>query len=95
MTIDGRHEVVLGYFFLRVTGSEYTGATLWVTRRRVVGERFFEELSVLNPGTEPIQPEIAIAVGADFAELRSKSRTGRSRSPARRSVAVSSSSPTA
>ena len=30
---------------------------------------FFEELSVLNHGTEPIRPEIAIAVGADFADL--------------------------
>jgi glycogen debranching enzyme len=57
------------FFLIPGTGSEYTDATLSVIRRRVVGDGFFEELSVLNHGTEPIQPEIAIAVGADFADL--------------------------
>ena len=57
------------FFLVPGTGSEYTDATLSVIRRRVVGDGFFEELSVLNHGTEPIQPEIAIAVGADFADL--------------------------
>jgi glycogen debranching enzyme len=57
------------FFLVPGTGSEYTDATLSVIRRRVVGDGFFEELSVLNHGTEPIRPEIAIAVGADFADL--------------------------
>jgi glycogen debranching enzyme len=57
------------FFLVPGTGSEYTDATLSVIRRRVVGDGFFEELSVLNHGTEPIQPEIAIVVGADFADL--------------------------
>jgi glycogen debranching enzyme len=57
------------FFLVPGTGSEYTDATLSVIRRRVVGDGFFEELSVLNHGTKPIQPEIAIAVGADFADL--------------------------
>jgi glycogen debranching enzyme len=57
------------FFLVPGTGSEYTDATLSVIRRRVAGDGFFEELSVLNHGTEPIRPEIAIAVGADFADL--------------------------
>jgi glycogen debranching enzyme len=57
------------FFLVPGTGSEYTDATLSVIRRRVAGDGFFEELSVLNHGTEPINPEIAIAVGADFADL--------------------------
>jgi glycogen debranching enzyme len=57
------------FFLVPGTGSEYTDATLSVIRRRVVGDGFFEELSVLNHGTEPIQPEIAIAFDADFADL--------------------------
>jgi glycogen debranching enzyme len=57
------------FFLVPGTGSEYTDATLSVIRRRVVGDGFFEELSVLNHGTEPIRPEIAIVVGADFADL--------------------------
>jgi glycogen debranching enzyme len=40
-----------------------------VIRRRVAGYGFFEELTVLNHGTEPIRPEIAMTVGADFADL--------------------------
>ncbi len=57
------------FFLVPGTGSEYTDAKLSVIRRRVVGDGFFEELTVLNHGTEPIRPEIAIAVGADFADL--------------------------
>src|SRR4029450_13089234 len=57
------------FFLVPGTGSEYTDATLSVIRRRVVGDGFFAELTVLNHGTEPIRPEIALAAGADFADL--------------------------
>ena len=57
------------FFLVPGTGSEYTDATLSVIRRRVVGDGFFEELEILNHGTEAIHPEIAIAVDADFADL--------------------------
>jgi hypothetical protein len=48
------------FFLVPGTGSESTDATLSVIRRRVAGDGFFEERSVLNHGTEPIRPEIAI-----------------------------------
>jgi len=35
----------------------------------MVGDGFFEELTVMNHGTEPVKPEIEIDVGADFADL--------------------------
>jgi glycogen debranching enzyme len=57
------------FFLVPGGGSEYTDATMSVIRRRVVGDGFFDELTVLNHGTEAIQPEIAIAVAADFADL--------------------------
>jgi glycogen debranching enzyme len=57
------------FFLVPGTGSEYTDATMSVIRRRVVGDGFFEELTVLNHGTEPIQPQIAITAAADFADL--------------------------
>jgi glycogen debranching enzyme len=57
------------FFLVPGTGSEYTDASLSVIRRRVVGDGFFEELTVLNHGTEPIRPEVVIEVGADFADL--------------------------
>jgi len=79
LTVDGKSLDALStddtksfsarFFLVPGTGSEYTDATLSVIRHRVVGDGFFEELDVLNHGTEPIRPEIAIAVGADFADL--------------------------
>jgi glycogen debranching enzyme len=69
LSTDDTRSFSAHFFLVPGTGSEYTDATLSVIRRRVVGDGFFEELSVLNHGTEPIQPEIAIAFDADFADL--------------------------
>jgi glycogen debranching enzyme len=79
LTVDGKQLDALStddtksfsasFFLVPGTGSEYTDATLSVIRRRVVGDGFFEELTVLNHGNERIRPEITIAAGADFADL--------------------------
>jgi glycogen debranching enzyme len=69
LSTDDTKSFSANFFLVPGTGSEYTDATLSVIRRRVAGDGFFEELRVLNHGTEPIRPEIAIAVGADFADL--------------------------
>jgi glycogen debranching enzyme len=57
------------FFLVPGTGSEYTDAAMSVIRHRVVGDGFFEELTVMNHGRDPIRPEITIAVSADFADL--------------------------
>jgi glycogen debranching enzyme len=57
------------FFLVPGTGSEYTDATMSVIRRRMVGDGFFEELTVMNHGTESVHPEITIAIAADFADL--------------------------
>jgi glycogen debranching enzyme len=79
LTVDGRELDALStddtksfsarFFLVPGTGSEYTDSTISVIRHRVVGGGFFEELTVLNHGTEPARPEIEIAVAADFADL--------------------------
>jgi glycogen debranching enzyme len=79
LTVDGKQLDALStddtksfsasFFLVPGTGSEYTDATLSLIRRRVVGDGFFEELTVLNHGNERIRPEITIAAGADFADL--------------------------
>jgi glycogen debranching enzyme len=79
LTIDGKNLDALStddtrsfsarFFLVPGTGSEYTDATLSVIRRRVVGDGFFEELTVMNHGTEPIRPEIRVEADADFADL--------------------------
>jgi hypothetical protein len=69
LSTDDTKSFSANFFLVPGTGSEYTDATLSVIRRRVVGDGFFEEVTVLNHGPEPIRPEIAIAIAADFADL--------------------------
>jgi len=69
LSTDDTNSFSARFFLVPGSGSEYTDATLSVIRRRVVGDGFYEELTVLNHGKEPIQPEIELAVAADFADL--------------------------
>jgi glycogen debranching enzyme len=69
LSTDDTKSFLAGFFLVPGTGSEYTDATLSVIRRRVVGDGFFEEVTVLNHSGKRIRPEIALAVDADFADL--------------------------
>jgi glycogen debranching enzyme len=69
LSTDDTRSFSASFFLVPGTGSEYTDATMSLIRRRVVGDGFFEELTVLNHSTEEIRPEISIAVAADFADL--------------------------
>jgi glycogen debranching enzyme len=69
LSTDDTKSFSASFFLVPGTGSEYTDATMSVIRRRVVGDGFFEELTVLNHSAEAIRPEISIAVAADFADL--------------------------
>jgi glycogen debranching enzyme len=69
LSTDDTKSFAARFFLVPGTGSEYTDATVSLMRNRVVGDGFFEELTVLNHGTEPMRPEIVLAVGADFADL--------------------------
>jgi glycogen debranching enzyme len=79
LTIDGKKLDALStddtksfsarFFLVPGTGSEYTDATMSLIRHRVVGDGFFEELTVMNHGTEPVRPEIRVEVDGDFADL--------------------------
>ena len=57
------------FFLVPGTGSEYTDATISVIRHRVVGDGFFEQLTVMNHSAEPLRPEVVLTFGADFADL--------------------------
>src|SRR2546428_3881213 len=69
LSTDDTNSFSARFFLVPGSASEYTDATFSVIRRRVVGDGFYEELTVLNHDKEPIQPEIVIAVAADFADL--------------------------
>jgi glycogen debranching enzyme len=69
LSTDATKSFSAQFFLVPGTGSEYTDSTISVMRNRVVGGGFYEQLTVMNHGTEPISPEIELGVAADFADL--------------------------
>ncbi len=57
------------FFLVPDTGTIYVDSDLSVIRERRVGAGFHEDVTVLNHRREPIEIELAFAVGADFADL--------------------------
>jgi len=57
------------FFLVPGTGTVYVDAELSVIRRRVVANGFHEELVILNHGADPVDLEVRIEAGSDFADL--------------------------
>ena len=79
LTIDGERLTALStddlqyfetrFFLVPGTGTVYVDAKVSVIRRRVVGQGFQEELTVLNHDTKPVTLTIRLDAGNDFADL--------------------------
>ena len=79
LTINGRRPALLSvddttyyrvqHFLALATGAVYIDSHLSVVRQRSIGEGFRERLALANHGKEPIDVDIHIEVGADFADL--------------------------
>jgi glycogen debranching enzyme len=79
LTIDGVRPRVLStddldyfaaqFFVVWATGTVYADSKLSAIRKRWVGGGFHEDLTVFNNGKAPLDVEIAIEAGADFADL--------------------------
>ena len=57
------------FFLVPGTGTVYVNADLSVMRRRVVANGFHEELVILNHRADPVDLEVRIEAGSDFADL--------------------------
>ena len=57
------------FFLFPGTGTVYVDATLSVIRQRAVANGFDEELTLLNHKNEPIDVEVRLEAGSDFADL--------------------------
>jgi glycogen debranching enzyme len=57
------------FFLVPGSGTVYTDATLSVIREREVADGFHEELRVLNHQNRPVDLDIRIEAGSDFADL--------------------------
>jgi glycogen debranching enzyme len=79
LTVNGRTPEVLStddvdyfsaqFFLVPPTGTIYQNPYVSVIRQRAVGEGMHEDLMVLNHGAEPVELEVRVAAGADFADL--------------------------
>lgn len=57
------------FFLVPGTGTVYVDADLSVIRERVVANGFHEELVIMNHDAEPVDLEVRIEAGCDFADL--------------------------
>ena len=57
------------FFLVPGTGTVYVDAKLSVIRRRLVADGFREQLTILNHDENPIDVEVRIEAGCDFADL--------------------------
>jgi len=79
LTVDGLRPNVLStddidyyavrFFLVPGTGTVYVDADLSIIRRRMVGNGFHEDLSILNHKNKPVDLNVRIEVGSDFADL--------------------------
>lgn len=57
------------FFLVPGTGTIYVDADLSIIRKRAVGNGFHEDLIILNHSPKPVDLDIRIEVGSDFADL--------------------------
>ncbi len=79
VTVDGRAPDPLSveneqyfsaqFFLVPPTGTIYRNPYLSVIRKRMVGDGFHEDIAVLNHANEPVEVELRVDAGADFADL--------------------------
>src|SRR5215204_3119503 len=69
LSVDDLQYFETRFFLVPGTGTVYVDAKLSVIRRRAVGDGFHEELTILNHADEPVELEVRVDAGADFADL--------------------------
>jgi glycogen debranching enzyme len=79
LTIDGKRLNALStddlqyfetrFFLVPGTGTVYVDSKLSVIRQRAVGDGFNELLTIMNHDEEPVELEVRVAAGNDFADL--------------------------
>jgi len=69
LSVDDLQYFETRFFLVPGTGTVYIDAKLSVMRRRSVGAGFHEELTILNHDDKPVELEIRVAAGSDFADL--------------------------
>jgi glycogen debranching enzyme len=69
LSVDDLEYFETRFFLVPGTGTIYVNATLSVIRQRAVGDGFHEELTILNHDDKPVDLNVRIDAGSDFADL--------------------------
>lgn len=69
LSVDDLQYYEARFFLVPGTGTVYIDAKLSVIRQRAVGDGFREKLSILNHDDRPVELEVRLEVGSDFADL--------------------------
>jgi glycogen debranching enzyme len=69
LSVDDLQYFETRFFLVPGTGTVYIDAKLSVIRQRAVGGGFHEELTILNHDDKPVDLEVRIEAGCDFADL--------------------------
>jgi glycogen debranching enzyme len=69
LSTDDLHYFEARFFLVPGTGTVYVDAKLSVIRVRAVGDGFHEKLSILNHENKPVDLQVRIDAGSDFADL--------------------------
>jgi glycogen debranching enzyme len=69
LSTDDLNYFTTQFFVVPGTGAVYVDATLSVVRKRTVGLGFHEDVTIMNHGGEPVDLDVRLEAGADFADL--------------------------
>ena len=69
LSVDDLQYYETRFFLVPGTGTVYIDAKLSVIRRRAVGAGFHEDLTILNHDDEPVELNVRLDAGCDFADL--------------------------
>ena len=69
LSVDDLQYFETRFFLVPGTGTIYVNATLSVIRQRAVGRGFHEELTILNHDDKPVDINVRIDAGSDFADI--------------------------
>src|SRR6266498_1196114 len=69
LSTDENQYFTAQFFLVPPTGTVNDNPTVSIIRKRSIGDGFHEDVTVINHGGEPIEVELRLEAGADFADL--------------------------
>jgi glycogen debranching enzyme len=69
LSTDENQYFTAQFFLVPPTGSVNENPTVSVIRKRSIGDGFHEDVTVINHGADPLEFELRLDAGADFADL--------------------------